>query len=848
MAVSGQSPLRSWGVFLLLAVALPVRGQSNQGYVGAQVCANCHADIHRQWADSLHSKIVQPVTEAGVEGNFAQEKVSLRGSTYLLEHRNGSYHITESDLTGKAWEHRIDYTLGRRGVQQYLSTLPDGRIVILPPGWDNIAKNWVHDVDIQNPEEDSGAQVQVWNKSCFSCHVSQGKKNFDLEQLRYHTTWQDSGVNCERCHGPGQEHAAAGSHGKVTSANTRAILDRTIVRPARLDAARSTMICAPCHSFRDLYVDGFNAGENYYDYFLPVMEQRLPPSDDPAYWSDGRPRWLSNQAIALWQSQCFLRGGVTCNTCHSSPHKIDVDQNPQLRPENDALCTGCHATIAASISDHTHHPKNSSGSSCVECHMPRVVIGLNNAKLRDHSISLPVPENTIGHAIPNACNLCHQDKDPEWALREMKVWYREQSRQKFIGRADAFTGARKGDPAAVPLLLQILADRSGGPFLRANAAGYLAGFPNDPEAYAAAFRALSDDAPLVRATAAFELKPRAAQRETVAPVLASLLHDPVVTVRMSAAIALVSMGVRQLPGEDGEWFERAKQLYRARADLNSDDAQQQLAAGKFSYLVGDMDGAVARFRACLKLDPTIPAQYYLARALAEKGDSPAARQILEGIPLDDPQYTRAQQLLASLGATDAVHSDSAPTGARVEENPDARASFLDGQLQYQNENYGVALTELEQALHLAPQAEWATKAQIYRAICLEKLARTQEAEAAMRALSTDPTARNDLDFEFAFAELLCETGRPQEALQRIDALLAAAARAPMAYFWRAKVLLQLRRTEEAAIAAEESVRLQPDGPLAHNLLIKIYQLEGRTKEAEQEAAWLRDYQRRQESR
>jgi len=85
-------------------------------------------------------------------------------------------------------------------------------------------------------------------------------------------------------------------------------------------------------------------------------------------------------------------------------------------------------------------------------------------------------------------------------------------------------------------------------------------------------------------------------------------------------------------------------------------------------------------------------------------------------------------------------------------------------------------------------------------------------------------------------------------LQRIDALLAAAARAPMAYFWRAKVLLQLRRTEEAAIAAEESVRLQPDGPLAHNLLIKIYQLEGRTKEAEQEAAWLRDYQRRQESR
>ena len=70
----------------------------------------------------------------------------------------------------------------------------------------------------------------------------------------------------------------------------------------------------------------------------------------------------------------------------------------------------------------------------------------------------------------------------------------------------------------------------------------------------------------------------------------------------------------------------------------------------------------------------------------------------------------------------------------------------------------------------------------------------------------------------------------------------------MAQFWRAKVLLQLHRTDEAANAAERAERLMPDLPFAHNLLVKIYELQGRTKEAAQQAQWLRDYQRRTESR
>jgi predicted CXXCH cytochrome family protein len=838
--------VRSLGAVLLLTVALPAQGQSDRGYVGAEACKKCHAAINRQWGESLHSRTLQPATEKSVKGDFVQGKVVLHGSTFLLQHRNGKYFITESDLTGKPWEHRVEYTLGNRRIQHYLTTLPDGRIILIPPTWDIVRKKWFHNLDIDNPEETSGVNIQVWNKSCYSCHASGEEKNFDLEHVRYHTTWQDFGINCERCHGPGSEHVARASSTTVMDAATRALVKRTIVNPAHLDPLRSAMICAQCHSFRDIYADGFKAGTNYYDFFQPVMEYRLPESEDPAFWPDGRPRWFSNDAFGLWQSECFLKGGATCITCHSQPHNTNVDRNPQLRPDNNALCTQCHLAIAANISGHTHHAPKSSGSSCIECHMPATVISIK-ARMRDHSMSVPVPENTIRHSIPNACNLCHEHKDAGWALQHMNAWYDDRSRQKLILRADAFTEARKGNPAEIPALLQILSDPSEGPWIRANAVGYLSSFPNDPSSYDAVLHSFSDPEPLVRATAAFAIRPRAAQRAALAPALVSLLGDPVTTVRMSAAIALVGMGVQQLPGEDGERFERAKELYRARAELDSDDAEQQLAAGKFSFLSGDMDGAIAAFRASLKLDQQIPAQYYLAQALAKKRDFQSARQILKTIPPNDPQYASAQRLLAKIEVSDRPEQ-TLPESVATQSSGDAEAWFRDGQLLYQNGNYGGALKELEEALHVAPQASWATSAQIYRAICLEKLARSGEAEAAMEALSGSAEARHDVDLQLAFVELLYETGRLEEALKRIDQVIAAVPKAPMACFWRAKVLLQLHRTDEAASAAEESIRLLPDLPVAHNLLIRIYQMQGRNTEAAQQAEWLRDYQRHIESR
>ena len=627
---------------MLLVAAWSAWAATEGTYIGAAACSKCHLEQHRRWSGSRHSKMVQPAVAAAVRGDFSRGEVMLRGMKYQLRERSGEYFITESYLTGKAVEHRVDYTLGNRRIQHYLTTLPSGRVVVLPPTWDVLRKGWFHAFDIDDPDETDQVMVQVWNKNCFSCHVSREEKNFDADSAEYKTGWQDFGTNCERCHGPGGEHAA-----HYSAAVKPAGPVRDIVMQTRLDATRNTMVCAQCHSFRDIYVLGYKAGADYYDYFLPILEFSQPEDRDPAYWPDGRTRRFSNDAFGLWQSECFLKGKVTCVECHVTPHEVEIERNPQLRPDANALCTHCHAAIGKSLTAHTHHAENSAGSSCVECHMPRTVLSIK-AEIRDHSMSIPVPENTARHGIPNACNQCHKDRDAAWATARMDEWWGAASRQKLIRRTDAFAAARARKPEAIEKLIAILDRPSEGPLVRANAIGHLTSFAGDARVYAAAERALSDREPLVRAVAALRISASPADRPRMIAALTRTLGDSSAVPRIAAAVSLVSVGVRELPGEDGRRFDAARQLFRARAQFNLDDAGQQLGAGKFYLLTGDPVSAIGALEDSLRLDPDIPARYYLAYAYAQRGRLEEARSLLKAIPESDAQYARAQTLLKAI--------------------------------------------------------------------------------------------------------------------------------------------------------------------------------------------------------
>ena len=622
-----------------LATTLPPEA-APAGFVGAARCGECHRAMAAKWTSGRHSRMLQPASAASVVGDFAPRRLELRGRRYGLRADADAFYITEGDLGGEARERRVDYTLGSRRIQHYLTTLPDGRIAVLAPSWDVLRKQWFHNMEIVDPEETREVRVQVWNVNCVGCHVSQEQKGYDPASRRYRTRWMDFGTSCEVCHGPGRDHSASEASARATG----------MVHPERLGPERSTMVCAQCHSLRDVTVAGFRAGDDYFDHFMPILEYAQKVDKDPAYWPAGRPRRFSNDAIGFWQSRCFLEGGASCVTCHVDPHVPDVDRNPQLAASNNGLCLGCHPAIGASLSGHTRHRPDGAGSSCVECHMPRTVFSVK-ARIRDHTLAVPAPETTVRFGIPNACGACHEDKGAAWAVKAMQAWGSPgPARQRLVRRAEAFAGGRRGEAAAEPALVALAAREDEPPLLRANAVGYLRRF-DGPRAQAAVLEALRSDHPLVRTVAALTLAESGARAFPAAPALTRALADPQRIVRVAAAFALMNAGVRRLPGADGDRFEAAKRDYVARAGLLPDDPETQLTLGKFLFLDQRYDASAAALEQARELKPELPGgDYFLALARIGQGRADEARRLLGALPSSDPFAEAGRALLTKLEA------------------------------------------------------------------------------------------------------------------------------------------------------------------------------------------------------
>jgi hypothetical protein len=275
--------------------------------------------------------------------------------------------------------------------------------------------------------------------------------------------------------------------------------------------------------------------------------------------------------------------------------------------------------------------------------MPRTVVSLK-ATMRDHAIGPPVPQATVRFGIPNACDGCHAGRGARWAAGVVRSWRADGSGARLLRRADAFVGGRKGDPSALPLLAALAADAAEPALVRANAVGHLRRYP-DPAAFAAAARALSDPSPVVRAVAALTLS-EAGAGAGPAPALVSGVSDRRAIVRVAAAFALMSRGVRELPGDAAGAYEAAKAEYVRRAALLADDPGTQLALGKFLFLDRRFAPASAAFEGALRLRPDQPgARYLLALSRVGEGRAAEARRLLGQVPDRDP-YAEAARALA----------------------------------------------------------------------------------------------------------------------------------------------------------------------------------------------------------
>jgi len=206
----------------------------------------------------------------------------------------------------------------------------------------------------------------------------------------------------------------------------------TILNPARMNYVQANDTCIQCHSqgqpvanpIAGKYWDwpvGYHVGLNLADFWK--LEEHELGETTFTHFPDGTGHKNRMQGNDYVHSLMYERG-VTCFSCHD-PHGSENDSI--LRKPVNEVCASCHGPNsqsgprAASIEAHTHHKADSTGSQCVACHMPRIEQTIANVNVSSHSFHFVTPAQTDAQKIPNACNVCHTDKDTAWASAALKT-------------------------------------------------------------------------------------------------------------------------------------------------------------------------------------------------------------------------------------------------------------------------------------------------------------------------------------------------------------------------------------------------------------------------------------------
>lgn len=76
------------------------------------------------------------------------------------------------------------------------------------------------------------------------------------------------------------------------------------------------------------------------------------------------------------------------------------------------------------LSDELRRPLNSEGSECASCHMPRIMSALMSRARTHRTDDIPnarMTEQFGPQQSPNACLLCHGDKNVAWLEQELET-------------------------------------------------------------------------------------------------------------------------------------------------------------------------------------------------------------------------------------------------------------------------------------------------------------------------------------------------------------------------------------------------------------------------------------------
>ncbi len=455
----------------------PVENPKNN-YTGSNSCRSCHPDQYDSWHRSYHRTMTQPATPENVIGNFDNVTVEAYGEEYRLTRDGDTFWADSPDwkkpkVNGKYPRVRNQMVMltGSHHMQVYwYNDKKAGRgLLHFDLVYVKETEEWVPRLAtfITPPTRDSNPGTMGsarWEEACIPCHVTDGQPKIHRTKGHSDARMAEFGIACEACHGEAREHVNNMMNPLNRYAEHFSNGEVGIVKnPETLNPRKSSQVCGQCHSLRSFQTgkqqiqwkhgggDPYRPGDDLEDtelvFQLPHPDPKLraienyivkdlPGFTSGSFWPDGMVRVVGREYNMLLKSPCYDEAETekpfTCMSCHSmhasqqtrEERGLDEWADDQLKPgmRTNEACFQCHEDMRATLTEHTNHKADSSGSLCYNCHMPPTTYGLYKSVL-SHQINVPKAQETLNTGRNNACNNCHIDKKLQWAADKLTEWY-----------------------------------------------------------------------------------------------------------------------------------------------------------------------------------------------------------------------------------------------------------------------------------------------------------------------------------------------------------------------------------------------------------------------------------------
>lgn len=567
------------------------------GYSGSESCKGCHPKFHELWSTSHHGLAMQPITKA-----FIADKISLGQEEIFME--NAHYQaIAEDSLLfieerkdGATKKYEVLWALGGKNTYYFLTPWEGGRLQTLPLAYNVNTKQWYNNPESairhfpNRTEEDQALRwtdVQyTFNTSCYSCHVSQLRNNFDLTSNTYQTHWKEVGINCETCHGPSGEHVRVCTEAKEGTVPE----DLKIIMTSKFTADQHNWSCAPCHAKMTPITESYMPGDNYFNnYDLTTLE-------NPDFYPDGRDLG-ENYTYTSWEmSECAISGQMHCVTCHTSSGRYRFKSD--INAEANKACASCHAEKAEFVDKHSHHPLNEQSPRCIDCHMPMTMFGHMNRT--DHSMRPPMPSATIKFGSPNACNMCHTDKTPQWADKEVRSWHKDDYQATTLEAGSLVQEARDRKWNRIDQMLQAITNNQYGDVFTNSLIRLLINFEGEKK-IPVLIAASDHKSPLVRSSAVNGLLGN--RSSEVKNTLLKAAQDSIRLVRLAAASSLSVFPRNEFNASELALVEKVNKEYENSLVTRPDSWSAHYNLGNHYQNMGQTDKALAAYETAMKVYP-----------------------------------------------------------------------------------------------------------------------------------------------------------------------------------------------------------------------------------------------------